>query len=121
MQTAVCPDLEKPLVILMAIQRWMCKEIGKFYQNKNNGKAIGYENRMLKVRNRYGDEFALLQSYTEAKEFWKAVKKSVDMVDMFFPSQPSFIYYSGSQQSIATIKKAKEMLKWARLSCRHNA
>jgi hypothetical protein len=58
------------------------KEIGKFYQKKKQwNTAIGYyENRMLKVYIDMETNLLLLQSYTEAKEFEKAVKKAMDMV-----------------------------------------
>jgi hypothetical protein len=49
----------------------------------------------------------LLQSYTEAKEF-EAVKKAMDMVDVF-PSQPQFYYYSGlAYNQLAQFKKQKK-------------
>jgi hypothetical protein len=57
----------------MAIEVNVTKEIGKFYQNKNNGiQPLGItKNRMLKYGYRYGTNLLLLQSYTEAKEFEK--------------------------------------------------
>jgi hypothetical protein len=68
------------------------KEIGKFYQNKKQwNTAIGYyENRMLKVWISIWRRICFCQSYTEAKEFEKAVKKAMDMVDVF-PRSLSFI------------------------------
>jgi proteasome lid subunit RPN8/RPN11 len=42
----------------------------------------------------------LLQAYTEAKEFEKAVKKSMDMVDVFH-SHPVLLWFS--IQSIGSI------------------
>jgi hypothetical protein len=54
----------------------------------------------------------LLQSYTEAKEFEKAVKKAMDMVDVF-PSQPQFYYYSGlAYNQLAQFKRQKKCWKW---------
>jgi hypothetical protein len=43
----------------------------------------------------------LLQSYTEAKEFEKAVKKAMDMVDVF--RSLSLLLFRFSIQSIGTI------------------
>jgi tetratricopeptide (TPR) repeat protein len=90
------------------------KEIGKFYQNKKQwNTAIGYyeKSNAKSMDIDMETNLLLLQSYTEAKEFEKAVKKAMDMVDVF-PSQPQFYYYSGlAYNQLAQFKKAKEMLE----------
>jgi hypothetical protein len=102
-KSAVCIRFrKKPLRILMVI-RGECQEIGKFYQNKNNGiQPLGItKNRMLKYGYRYGTNL-LCFNRMEAKEFEKAVKKAMDMVDVFLRSL-SFIIIPFSIQSIGTI------------------
>jgi hypothetical protein len=76
------------------------KEIGKFYQNKKQWNTGITKNRMLKVWISIWN-LLLLQSYTEAKEFEKAVK-AMDMVDVFLHSL-SFIIIQFSIQSIGSI------------------
>jgi hypothetical protein len=77
----------------MADPRNVTKEI-QFYQNKKQWEYINYyENRMLKVWIIDMRRICFFQSYTEAKEFEKVVKKRW-IWWMFFPSQPQF-YYSG--------------------------
>jgi hypothetical protein len=68
------------------------KEIGKFYQNKKQwNTAIGYyeKSNAKSMDIDMETNLLLLQSYTEAKEFEKAVKKAMDMVDV--PRSLSFI------------------------------
>jgi hypothetical protein len=51
----------------------------------------------------------LLQSYTEAKEFEKAVKKAMDMVDVF--RSLSLLLFRLAYNQLAQFKRAKEMLE----------
>jgi hypothetical protein len=79
------------------------KEIGKFYQNK----TMEYSHWVLRKSNAKSMDIdmetnlLLLQSYTEAKEFEKAVKKAMDMVDVSFRSP--LLLFRFSIQSIGTI------------------
>ncbi|NGY36650.1 tetratricopeptide repeat protein [Flavobacterium sp. XN-5] len=92
----------------------VAKEIGKFYQNKKQwDKAIGYYEK-ANARNADVDietNLLLLQAYTESKDFTKAAKKAIDMVDLF-PAQSQFYYYAGlAYNQLSQFKKAKEMLE----------
>jgi tetratricopeptide (TPR) repeat protein len=109
------PDLEKAVGYFDAdVDVNVAMEIGKFYQNKKQwDKAIGYYE---KANARSADvdietNLLLLQAYTEAKDFTKAAKKAMDMVDLF-PAQSQFYYYAGlAYNQLSKFKKAKEMLE----------
>lgn len=109
------PDLEKAVGYFDADPDVnVAMEIGKFYQNKKQwDKAIGYYE---KANARSADvvietNLLLLQAYTEAKDFTKAAKKAMDMVDLF-PAQSQFYYYAGlAYNQLSQFKKAKEMLE----------
>ncbi|WP_339919234.1 tetratricopeptide repeat protein [uncultured Flavobacterium sp.] len=109
------PDLEKAVSYFDDDPEVnVSKEIGKFYHNKKQwDKAIGYYEKANAKSTETDIEtnLLLLQAYTETKEFTKAVKKAMDMVDIF-PAQPQFYYYSGlAFNQLSQFKKAKEMLE----------
>jgi hypothetical protein len=94
------------------------KEIGKFYQNK----TMEYSHWVLRKSNAKSMDIdmetnlLLLQSYTEAKEFEKAVKKAMDMVDV---SSAALYYYSGlAYNQLAQFKSKRNVGNGTRLSCR---
>jgi len=109
------PDLEKAVGYFDADPDVnVAKEIGKFYQNKKQwDKAIRYYEK-ANARNADVDietNLLLLQAYTESKDFTKAAKKAIDMVDLF-PAQSQFYYYAGlAYNQLSQFKKAKEMLE----------
>jgi hypothetical protein len=81
------------------------KEIGKFYQNKKQwNTAIGYyeKSNAKSMDIDMETNLLLLQSYTEAKEFEKAVKKRW-IWWMFFLAASVLLLFRFSIQSIGTI------------------
>jgi hypothetical protein len=91
----------------------MCKEIGKFYQNKKQwNKTIGYiEKAMLKIRRRILKQIYFCFKHIQRQKFEKAAKKSHGYGGCF-PAQPQF-YYSGlAYNQLAQFKKQKKCWKW---------
>jgi hypothetical protein len=84
------------------------KEIGKFYQNKNNGQPLGItKNRMLKVWISIWRRICFFQSYTE-----KSLKsRKSDGYGGCFPRSRSLLLFSTIK---ATFKKKRnvEMLDY---------
>jgi hypothetical protein len=88
------------------------RKLGSFIKIKNNGiQPLGItKNRMLKVWISIWNEFALLQSYTEAKEFEKAVKS--DGYGGCFSFAASVLLFRLAYNQLAQFKKQKKCWKW---------
>ncbi|MBY0487823.1 MAG: tetratricopeptide repeat protein [Flavobacteriaceae bacterium] len=91
----------------------VAKEIGKFYQSKNDwNNAIKYYEMHLKSANDDMDTILLLlQAYTESQQFDKLVKVSEQQMQLF-PTQPQLYYYNGlANNQLKNYKKAKDVLE----------
>lgn len=90
------------------------KEIGKFYQNKNQwDKAVKYYEQAIKggVNEDVETNLFLLQAYAETKQFERMSKVAATMIGSF-PTQPQFYYYSGlAENQQQQFKNAKEILE----------
>jgi predicted membrane channel-forming protein YqfA (hemolysin III family) len=86
------------------------KEIGKFYQNKKQWNTGITKNRMLKVWISIWN-LLLLQSYTEAKEFEKAVKKRW-IWWMFSFAASVLLLFRLAYNQLAQFKRQKKCWKW---------
>jgi tetratricopeptide (TPR) repeat protein len=91
----------------------VAKEIGKFYQSKNEwGKAIKYYEMQLKTINDDMETILLLmQAYTENSQFDKLAKETEEQMQLF-PTQPQLYYYNGlANNQLMNYKKAKDILE----------
>jgi len=91
----------------------VAREVGKFYQTKNNwGQAKVYY--QMDLENNPNDlETALLlfQSYVELKEFTILAQKAGEMTELF-PSQPDLYYLAGlAYNQVKSFSKAKDYLE----------
>ena len=91
----------------------VAKEIGKFYQSKNEwSKATKYYE--MHLNNNKDDMetiLLLLQSYTQISQFDKIAKISDDQLQLF-PTQPQLYFYSGlANNQLKNYKKAKDALE----------
>jgi tetratricopeptide (TPR) repeat protein len=91
----------------------VAKEIGKFYQSKNEWtKAAKYYE--MDISNNKDDMetiLLLLQSYTQISQFDKVAKIAEDQLQLF-PTQPQLYFYSGlANNQIKNYKKAKDALE----------
>ena len=91
----------------------VAKEIGKFYQTKQNpDKAIRYYEMHLKNNSEDIEaQILLLQAYTEKVQFDVVAKKADALLELF-PLQPQFYYYAGlANNQLKNYKKAKDVLE----------
>jgi tetratricopeptide (TPR) repeat protein len=91
----------------------VAKEIGKFYQSKNEwGKAIKYYEMQLNTINDDMETILLLmQAYTENSQFDKLAKETEEQMQLF-PTQPQLYYYNGlANNQLMNYKKAKDILE----------
>ncbi|HMK06572.1 MAG TPA: tetratricopeptide repeat protein [Flavobacterium sp.] len=91
----------------------VAKEIGKFYQAKQNpDKAIRYYEMHLKTDSEDIEaQILLLQAYTEKVQFDVVAKKADALLELF-PLQPQFYYYAGlANNQLKNYKKAKDVLE----------
>jgi tetratricopeptide (TPR) repeat protein len=91
----------------------VAKEIGKFYQSKNEwAKAAKYYE--MDLSNNKDDMetiLLLLQSYTQISQFDKMAKLSEDQLQLF-PTQPQLYFYSGlANNQLKNYKRAKDALE----------
>ncbi|MES2544461.1 MAG: tetratricopeptide repeat protein [Bacteroidota bacterium] len=91
----------------------VAKEIGKFYQNRQNwAKAIQYYQIHLN-KNPEDIEAILLsfQSYTNNKQF-DILAKNAEIMTQLYPTQPEFYYFTGlANNQLGQFKKAKDSLE----------
>ncbi len=108
------PELEKAIGYFKDDKEVkVAKEIGKFFQTKNDWEnAIKYYELDAKTNeNDLETTFLLLEAYTQKKQFDTVAKKSDAMIELF-PLQPQLYYYSGlAQNQLKNFKKAKEILE----------
>jgi tetratricopeptide (TPR) repeat protein len=108
------PDLEKAISYFNDDKSVkVTKEVGKFYYIKGDWeKAKKYFE--LHLRNNSEDvemQLLLLQLYTQLKDFKSVVSKAEELIQ-YYPTQPSFYYYSGlAQNQLQNYKKAKDALE----------
>lgn len=91
----------------------VAKEIGKFYQSKNEWTKAAkyYEMDLSNNKDDMETILLLLQSYTQISQFDKMAKLSEDRLQLF-PTQPQLYFYSGlANNQIKNYKKAKDALE----------
>lgn len=88
------------------------KELGKFYQGKNDwdNAILYYEKEANANPADLETALLLLQGYTERLSYDKLAGKADAMIELY-PMQPELYYYSGlAQNQLKNFKKAKEVL-----------
>lgn len=91
----------------------VAKEIGKFFQNKQNWeKAIQfYEQNLRSSPNDLEGYFLLYSVYIESQKFDLLAKNAEKMIESF-PLQPQFYYYAGlGNNQLKNYSKAKDLLE----------
>lgn len=91
----------------------VAKEIGKFFQSKNDWSQAKLYYEMDLANNPDDLEAALLlfQTYAELEQFEILAKKSEEMTELF-PSQPDFYYFAGlANNQLKKFGKAKDYLE----------
>ena len=91
----------------------VAKEIGKFFQNKQNLEKAAqfYEQNLRSAPNDLEGYFLLYSVYIESQKFDLLAKSAEKMVESF-PLQPQFYYYSGlANNQLKNYTKAKNLLE----------
>ena len=91
----------------------VAKEVGKFFQSKNdwNQAKSYYEMDLANHPNDLETALLLFQTYVEAQQFDVLAKKSEEMTELF-PSQPDLYYYAGlANNQLKKFSKAKDYLE----------
>lgn len=109
------PDLEKSIAYLKNDKEVdIAKEIGKFYDSKNQFEnAIKYYEKDLKANADTDREtnLLLLETYAKAKQFEPMTKRAMMMIEVY-PTQPQFYYYAGlGNNQLQQFKTAKTVLE----------
>lgn len=109
------PDLDKAIAYFDTDTTInVAKEVGTFYYTKKQfDKAIHYYEWSLKKEPNpnIATSLALLQSYTETKQFAALATQSNKWIELY-PTQPELYYYSGlANNQLQQYKKAKDFLE----------
>jgi tetratricopeptide (TPR) repeat protein len=91
----------------------VAKEIGKFFQSKNdwNQAKLYYEMDLANNPNDLETALLLFQSYVQLQQFEMLAKKSEAMTELF-PSQPDLYYFAGlANNQLKVFGKAKDFLE----------
>ena len=91
----------------------VAKEIGKFFQSKNdwNQAKMYYEMDLANNPNDLETALLLFQSYVQLQQFEMLAKKSEAMTELF-PSQPDLYYFAGlANNQLKVFGKAKDFLE----------
>lgn len=91
----------------------VAKEIGRFFQSKNdwNQAKLYFEMNLKDNPNDLETALLLFQTYVELENFEILAKKSEEMTELF-PSQPDLYYYAGlANNQLKKFSKAKDFLE----------
>lgn len=91
----------------------VAKEVGKFFQTKNdwNQAKVYYEMELVNNPNDVETALLLFQTYVKLEEFEILAKKS-DEFTQLFPSQPDFYYFAGlANNQLKKFGNAKDYLE----------
>ncbi len=91
----------------------VAKEIGKFFQNKQNWEKATqfYEQNLRSSPNDLEGYFLLYSVYIESQKFDLLAKNAEKMIESF-PLQPQFYYYAGlGNNQLKNYSKAKDLLE----------